>query len=127
MNFIKYTHGIIKIPFSGIDTEGVYRVSGSRVHADQLLAKFLANPSSVDLVAMDIPIYNVTTALKTYLTDQTPPVIPQSFVDDLHELNCKIFFQFQSPDFQSHLFVTDEIRSNFKSIKIYFNKNFNFV
>ncbi|XP_055343259.1 rho GTPase-activating protein 190-like isoform X2 [Paramacrobiotus metropolitanus] len=71
----------------GIDTEGIYRVSGSRVHADQLLHKFLSHPASVDLYAMDIPIYNVTTALKTYLVEQTPPVIPQSFIDELRDAN----------------------------------------
>lgn len=38
---------------------------------------------------MDVPIANVTTALKAYMTEQTPPVIPQSFVDELHDLNCK--------------------------------------
>lgn len=75
---------------SGIETEGIYRVSGSRVHADGLLAKFLSNPTaSLDLAAMDIPIYNVTTALKTFLTDHLPPLIPQSVVDELHGLACR--------------------------------------
>jgi hypothetical protein len=53
------------------------------------LSKFLSHPSTVDLYAMDIPIYNVTTAMKTYLTDHTPAVIPQSVVDELHDLSCK--------------------------------------
>ncbi|GAV04771.1 hypothetical protein RvY_14997 [Ramazzottius varieornatus] len=75
------------IEAKGIETEGIYRVSGSRVHADGLLAKFLSNPTaSLDLAAMDIPIYNVTTALKTFLTDHLPPLIPQSVVDELHGL-----------------------------------------
>ena len=73
----------------GIETEGVYRVSGSRVHADALLNKFLSNPSApLDLYTLDIPIYNVTTALKTFFTEHLPPLVPQSIIDQLHNLAC---------------------------------------
>lgn len=73
---------------SGMDVEGIYRIPGSRVHADNLLAKYLSSPSSIDLEEMDIAICSVTSALKTYLSEHIPPVIPKSFLDELTDSNC---------------------------------------
>lgn len=64
------------IEVEGLDSEGIYRVPGNKVHVEQLTTKFKED-SSVNFAELDIPVNAAATALKDYLK-QLPPLLPQN-------------------------------------------------
>lgn len=69
------------IEAEGLDSEGIYRVPGNRVHVDQLIAKFNED-NNVDFNTLDIPVNAAATALKDHLK-QLPPLLPQNKMEEL--------------------------------------------
>ncbi|XP_069168262.1 rho GTPase-activating protein 190 isoform X35 [Procambarus clarkii] len=63
------------IEVEGLDSEGIYRVPGNKVHVEQLTTKFKED-NAVDFAELDIPVNAAATALKDYLK-QLPPLLPQ--------------------------------------------------
>lgn len=69
------------IELEGLDSEGIYRVPGNKVHVEQLTTKFKED-SNVNFAELDIPVNAAATALKDYLK-QLPPLLPQSQLVEL--------------------------------------------
>ncbi|XP_063868034.1 rho GTPase-activating protein 190-like isoform X17 [Scylla paramamosain] len=69
------------IELEGLDSEGIYRVPGNKVHVEQLTTKFKED-GNVNFAELDIPVNAAATALKDYLK-QLPPLLPQSQLMEL--------------------------------------------
>ncbi|XP_050734660.1 rho GTPase-activating protein 190-like isoform X13 [Eriocheir sinensis] len=69
------------IELEGLDSEGIYRVPGNKVHVEQLTTKFKED-SNVNFAELDIPVNAAATALKDYLK-QLPPLLPQNQLMEL--------------------------------------------
>ncbi|XP_069950018.1 rho GTPase-activating protein 190-like isoform X17 [Cherax quadricarinatus] len=69
------------IEVEGLDSEGIYRVPGNKVHVEQLTTKFKED-NAVNFAELDIPVNAAATALKDYLK-QLPPLLPQNQLMEL--------------------------------------------
>ncbi|KAF2350329.1 Rho GTPase-activating protein domain [Trinorchestia longiramus] len=69
------------IELEGLDSEGIYRVPGNKIHVEHLSTKFKED-SSIDFTTLDVPVNAAATALKDYLK-QLPPLLPQSKMEQL--------------------------------------------
>ncbi|XP_068241238.1 rho GTPase-activating protein 190 isoform X7 [Palaemon carinicauda] len=72
---------VVFIEMEGLDSEGIYRVPGNKVHVEQLTTKFKED-NAVNFTELDIPVNAAATALKDYLK-QLPPLLPQNQLLDL--------------------------------------------
>lgn len=72
---------VVFIEMEGLDSEGIYRVPGNKVHVEQLTTKFKED-NTVNFAELDIPVNAAATALKDYLK-QLPPLLPQNQLLDL--------------------------------------------
>nr|XP_027215698.1 rho GTPase-activating protein 190-like [Penaeus vannamei] len=61
------------IEVEGLDSEGIYRVPGNKVHVEQLTTKFKED-SSVNFAELDIPV----NAYSSEGLQQLPPLLPQN-------------------------------------------------
>ncbi|KAK4312268.1 hypothetical protein Pmani_016281 [Petrolisthes manimaculis] len=69
------------IETEGLDSEGIYRVPGNKVHVEQLTTKFKED-NGVVFGELDVPVNAAATALKDYLK-QIPPLLPQVQLEEL--------------------------------------------
>ncbi|XP_047740430.1 rho GTPase-activating protein 190 isoform X12 [Hyalella azteca] len=69
------------IELEGLDSEGIYRVPGNKIHVEHLSTKYKED-SSVDFATLDVPVNAAATALKDYLK-QLPPLLPPGKMEQL--------------------------------------------
>jgi len=96
----------------GLDSEGIYRVPGSRAHVDLLfhnfeegklsiISFFFPNYNSCSLFlllldyntnidALDIPVNAVATALKDFFSKRLPPLFSKDIIKELEEIAGKL-------------------------------------
>ncbi|XP_019844517.2 rho GTPase-activating protein 190 isoform X2 [Bactrocera dorsalis] len=69
----------------GLDSEGIYRVPGSRGHVDLLFQKFEEDPHTV-IDVLDIPVNAVATALKDFFSKRLPPLFSKDIIKELEDI-----------------------------------------
>ncbi|XP_023032663.1 rho GTPase-activating protein 190 isoform X5 [Drosophila willistoni] len=69
----------------GLDSEGIYRVPGSRAHVDMLFQRFEEDPNTV-IDVLDIPVNAVATALKDFFSKRLPPLFSKDIIKELEEI-----------------------------------------
>ncbi|XP_013102689.1 rho GTPase-activating protein 190 isoform X2 [Stomoxys calcitrans] len=69
----------------GLDSEGIYRVPGSRAHVDLLFQKFEEDSNTV-IELLDIPVNAVATALKDFFSKRLPPLFSKDIIKELEEV-----------------------------------------
>lgn len=69
----------------GLDAEGLYRVPGNRAHVDLLFQKF-DEDRNVDIDSLDIAVNAVATAMKDFVYNRLPEILPPEQMEDLEEL-----------------------------------------
>ncbi|XP_055390265.1 rho GTPase-activating protein 190 isoform X3 [Condylostylus longicornis] len=69
----------------GLDSEGIYRVPGNRVHVDLLFQKFEEDPNVV-VDALDVPVNAVATALKDFFSKRLPPLFDKDLMAELEDI-----------------------------------------
>ena len=97
----------------GLDAEGLYRVPGNRAHVDLLFQKFdegaaagvyvIIDPGdkrtvmitntisdrNVDIHSLDIAVNAVATAVKDFVYNRLPEILPPEQMEDLEKLSSK--------------------------------------
>ena len=94
----------------GLDAEGLYRVPGNRAHVDLLFQEFEKGTASVgnrlwwknvlwwnnsisdrnvDIHGLDIAVNAVATAVKDFVYNRLPEILPPEQMKDLEELSSK--------------------------------------
>ncbi|KAL9878907.1 rho GTPase-activating protein 190 isoform 2-T9 [Glossina fuscipes fuscipes] len=69
----------------GLDSEGIYRVPGSRAHVDLLFQKFEEDANTV-IELLDIPVNAVATALKDFFSKRLPSLFSKDIIKELEEI-----------------------------------------
>ncbi|XP_032296315.1 rho GTPase-activating protein 190 isoform X6 [Drosophila virilis] len=69
----------------GLDSEGIYRVPGSRAHVDMLFQRFEEDTNTV-IDVLDIPVNAVATALKDFFSKRLPPLFSKDIIKELEEI-----------------------------------------
>ncbi|XP_023298984.2 rho GTPase-activating protein 190 isoform X3 [Lucilia cuprina] len=69
----------------GLDSEGIYRVPGSRAHVDLLFQKFEEDTNTV-IELLDIPVNAVATALKDFFSKRLPALFSKDIIKELEEV-----------------------------------------
>ncbi|XP_067638454.1 rho GTPase-activating protein 190 isoform X3 [Eurosta solidaginis] len=69
----------------GLDSEGIYRVPGSRAHVDLLFQKFEEDPQTL-IDVLDIPVNAVATALKDFFSKRLPPLFSKDIIKELEDI-----------------------------------------
>lgn len=72
------------IESTGLNNEGLYRVSGNRTDQDNIQRQF-DQDHNIDLVAMDVTVNAVAGALKAFFSDLPEPLIPYNLHSELLE------------------------------------------
>jgi len=89
----------------GLDSEGIYRVPGSRAHVDMLFQRFeegkiwchmyvgilltsceSCTDTKTEIDALDIPVNAVATALKDFFSKRLPPLFSKDIIKELEEI-----------------------------------------
>ncbi|MEQ2195172.1 Rho GTPase-activating protein 5 [Xenoophorus captivus] len=74
--------------FTGLTTEGLYRVSGNKTDQDNLQKQF-DQDHSIDFEEMDVAVNAVAGALKAFFADLPDPLIPYALHPELVEAASK--------------------------------------
>ncbi|XP_033150186.1 rho GTPase-activating protein 190 isoform X4 [Drosophila busckii] len=69
----------------GLDSEGIYRVPGSRAHVDMLFQRFEEDTNTI-IDVLDIPVNAVATALKDFFSKRLPPLFSKDIIKELEEI-----------------------------------------
>ncbi|XP_030378976.1 rho GTPase-activating protein 190 isoform X2 [Scaptodrosophila lebanonensis] len=69
----------------GLDSEGIYRVPGSRAHVDMLFQRFEEDVNTI-IDVLDIPVNAVATALKDFFSKRLPPLFSKDIIKELEEI-----------------------------------------
>ncbi|KRG06900.1 rho GTPase-activating protein 190 isoform X3 [Drosophila mojavensis] len=69
----------------GLDSEGIYRVPGSRAHVDMLFQRFEDDTNTI-IDVLDIPVNAVATALKDFFSKRLPPLFSKDIIKELEEI-----------------------------------------
>lgn len=72
----------------GLDAEGLYRVPGNRAHVDLLFQEF-EKDRNVDIHGLDIAVNAVATAVKDFVYNRLPEILPPEQMKDLEELSMQ--------------------------------------
>lgn len=95
----------------GLDSEGIYRVPGSRAHVDTLFQRFedgkfairkysytnilihglfYSTDTNTVIDVLDIPVNAVATALKDFFSKRLPPLFSKDIIKELEEIAGKL-------------------------------------
>eukprot|EP00095_Tigriopus_kingsejongensis_P003293 maker-scaffold355_size198070-snap-gene-0.30 protein:Tk03293 transcript:maker-scaffold355_size198070-snap-gene-0.30-mRNA-1 annotation:"rho gtpase-activating protein 190 isoform x5" len=77
---------ILFIEKEGLDAEGLYRVPGNRAHVDLLFQKF-DEDHNVDIIALDIAVNAVATAVKDFFFKRLPPILDPEHMSELESIS----------------------------------------
>uniref|UniRef100_A0A1A9W961 Rho-GAP domain-containing protein n=1 Tax=Glossina brevipalpis TaxID=37001 RepID=A0A1A9W961_9MUSC len=75
----------------GLDSEGIYRVPGSRAHVDLLFQKFEEDANTV-IELLDIPVNAVATALKDFFSKRLPSLFSKDIIKEMEEIAGRILY-----------------------------------